>query len=139
MWTMTLGKNLKQVKSLLGAYDVDIAYVFGSYVSGNFGKNSDLDIAVLFPGESSNQDRFQKRLELIEKLSAILGSDVDVVVMNDVKNLFFKYVIIKEGELIYQRREGLNLDFESGLMSRYFDFEPFLTEYNKNYVKNGLQ
>lgn len=136
---MILEKNLKQVKSLFRAYAVDIAYVFGSYVSGDFGKNSDLDIAVLFPEKLSEENRFQKRLELIEKLSSVFGRNIDVVVMNDIKNLFFKYVIIKEGKLIYQRREGLNLDFESGLMSRYFDFEPFLTEYNKNYVENGLQ
>lgn len=115
------------------------AYVFGSQISGNTAKSSDIDIAVeLMPGVDK-RERFDIRLKLMGELGKFFKKEVDLVVLNDIKSVFFKYIIIKEGALIYQKSDADAADIESRILSDYFDFKPFLESYNKNYVQRSLQ
>lgn len=71
-------------------------------------------------------------------LSRILHKNMDLVILNDISSLFFKYAIIEESILLYEKNEEERIDFENRILSSYFDFRPFLTLYNKQYVKNNL-
>lgn len=128
----------KLLGNIFQEFSVDFAYLFGSNATGHADKNSDVDIAVFFSGGFSKMQRFDLRLKLAEKLGFYFKNPVDLVVLNDLRSLFFKYVIIKEGKLIYLKSEEKMIDFECKTMSEYFDFQPFLDLYNKNYVKNSL-
>lgn len=132
-------ENRKQLDQILKSEPVKLAYVFGSIITKNVTKDSDVDIAVLLANNLTKEKRFQTRFGLAAKLARLFKKDVDVVVINDTKSLFFKYVIIKEGRLIYQTEETSRLDFEPTLLSLYFDFQPFLDSYNRNYIKTNLQ
>ena len=130
--------QLKKIQALFRKYGVILAYLFGSQARETAGPISDTDIAVLLPKKHSEKRRFEIRLALMRECAKILKSDTDLVVFNDVSSLFCQYVILNEGKLIYQSSEEEAIDFESRTLGRYFDFEPFLTAYNKQYVKNNL-
>ena len=130
--------QLKKIQALFRKYGVVLAYLFGSQARETAGPASDTDIAVLLPKKHSKKIRFEIRLALMRECAKILKSDTDLVIFNDVSSLFFQYAILNEGKLIYQSSEEEALDFESRTLGRYFDFEPFLAAYNKQYVKNNL-
>lgn len=131
-------RGKKQFIQIFRKEGVLLAYIFGSSAIGNATRESDMDIAVLLPENLNKSDRFNIRLRLIDKLSSIFKKNIDMVVLNDTASLFFKYVIITEGQIIYEKFEGSRGQFESGIMGRYFDFQPFLNLYNKHYVQNNL-
>lgn len=114
---------------------VKSVYFFGSRVTGKAVKNSDYDFAVLFDDTTSKEDRFDLKLKLMVKLLKAVKTDaVDLVVLNDLPSLFFRYIIIKEGKLIYQKNDLETVEFESRTLGLYFDFRPFLEEYNRSYL-----
>lgn len=115
------------------------AYLFGSQISGNAIKNSDIDIAVKFLSEIGRKERFDLRLKLMGELGNFFKKKIDLVVLNDIKSVFFKYIMIKEGSLIYQKSDIDTADIENRILANYFDFKPFLEDYNKNYVQRSLQ
>lgn len=136
--------NLKElqttkIKSIFVENHVQLAYVFGSQITGRSNMDSDIDIAVLLPKNMSKTARIKHRFKLISQLSRFLGKSVDLVVFNDLNSLFFKFIITKEGKNIFRKGERQYLDFECQLMGEYYDFKPFLDLQNKLYVERSLQ
>ncbi|MBI4994532.1 nucleotidyltransferase domain-containing protein [Candidatus Peregrinibacteria bacterium] len=128
----------EQLLKVFRKYAISAAYLFGSAANGNERKDSDIDVAILLPADLSKKMRFEIRLALMHDLARVLDKNVDVVILNDIISLFFKYVIIKEGVLLYEKNESERIDFENRILSSYFDFQPFLNLYNRQYVKNNL-
>lgn len=125
----------KIIKTLKAEPAVRGAYLFGSQVSKTVNQQSDIDIAVYLDKKLNTQQRFAQRLGLINNLSRALKTDkIDLVVINDLEAVYFKYVIIKEGKLLYQQNILERCELEGRIMSEYFDFKPFLDEYNKRYL-----
>ena len=135
-------ENIMNNKDLVAIFEknkVSFAYLFGSQANGSSGKDSDVDIAVMLPFEMKKEERFDLRLKFMGEISKILKKKVDVVVLNDVSSLYFKYIIIKEGKIIYKEIDLSPAEFESKTLGIYFDFRSFLENYNKAYVKRSLQ
>ncbi|MBI3793327.1 MAG: nucleotidyltransferase domain-containing protein [Nitrospinae bacterium] len=86
--------------SLFEEYGVKFAYLFGSRAKGDRPPSSDVDLAV-YLGESEPGRRFDKKLSLISRLGVIVKKDVDVVVLNDVRNNFLLAEIIRKGKVIF--------------------------------------
>lgn len=128
--------SIDTLKPLFKSFSiVKSIYFFGSRATGKAVKNSDYDFAVLLDDATSKEDRFDLKLKLMAKLSKALKTDaVDLVVLNDLPSLFFRYIIIKEGRLIYQKNDLETAEFESRTLGLYFDFRPFLEEYNRSYL-----
>lgn len=134
--------NFEEIKQKIGPVfekdkDILFAYIFGSHVTGKTDFESDVDIAV-FLDEKRVRDMFKKRLSLIEKLEGILETATEVVVLNEIKSIFFKFVIIKEGKVVFERDHSQRVDFELKTMQDYYDYEPFLDAYNKAYLEREL-
>lgn len=119
--------------------DVELVYVFGSQITGHATTESDIDIAILLPRSMTQMQRFKIRLKLAGELEKYLGKQVDLVVLNDIRAIFFRFVIISEGTCCYARSHDEMLDFELRTMNEYIDFKPFLDEYNENYIKRNLR
>ncbi|MFH1564228.1 MAG: nucleotidyltransferase domain-containing protein [bacterium] len=114
---------------------VEIAYLFGSQALGGVGVDSDFDIGVYLNKSLNNSERFKLRLDLMGKLSAELKTDkIDLVVINDLNSVFFKYIIIKEGRILHQKSLLKRCELEGRIMAEYFDFRPFLEEYNRQFL-----
>lgn len=125
------GNIIKTLKNFFSKEkDVLFCYLFGSFSYQNFNTESDIDIAV-FLDEKKIKNFFQKRLELIAKLSRLLKKETDVIILNDQHSLFFKYVILKEGKLIFERNPEKRIDFELKTLNEYFDFKPYLEMYRR--------
>src|SRR3989344_3266186 len=123
-----MAENITKNKDLMAVFKrnkVSFAYLFGSQANGAFGKDSDVDIAVMLPFEMKKEERFDLRLKFMGEISKILKKKVDVVVLNDVSSLYFKYIIIKEGKIIYKEIDLSPAEFESKTLGIYFDFRSF--------------
>ncbi|MDO8497557.1 MAG: nucleotidyltransferase family protein [bacterium] len=81
-------KLVDDVIAVLKTYDIKKASLFGSYVRGENGKDSDLDILVELPKGNSLLDLV--RLE--RKLEEALGKKVDVVTYKSVNPLLKEYI-----------------------------------------------
>jgi predicted nucleotidyltransferase len=113
------------------------AYLFGSAVRGRLISESDIDIAV-YLDKKRVKDTFKKRLKLMVEFERILKRETDVVILNDVKSVFFKFVIIKEGKLLFERNRQKRIEFELEVMRDYYDFSPFMEKYDKVYLEREL-
>lgn len=99
--------------------EVDFAYLFGSQVTGQGGKMSDIDIAV-YAGVPD--DRLTYHLKLLERLQCLTGSvSVDLVLLNDAPPLL-RYEIIKHGQVLKENKEK-RVIFEIRVLSEYMDTE----------------
>ena len=123
------------VNTVLRRAGVVSAYVFGSRVRGECAAGSDLDIAVRFSSARSNHQTFRRRLELIRALSLTLKCEVDLVVLDRDCPLFLQHVILSTGRCFFCSDKKARMEYDLRLMSEYFDFAPFLQEYNRHYVQ----
>lgn len=128
----------RKVKAAFRRHRVFLAYVFGSIVSAKTTATSDVDIAVLLDQTLSKEERFNTRLALMGELATLLHRAVDVVVLNDLTSLFFKYVIVHDGKVLYEKNEDVRVEFEVDVLTQYFDFQPFLDLYSAEYVKTHV-
>jgi len=117
--------------------DILFAYLFGSAATQKgFNLKSDIDIAIYL--DEKVKDTFKKRLRLMVETERSLNRETEVVILNDINSIFFKFVIIKEGKLIFERDHQKRVEFELKTMQDYFDFKPFIEKYNHIYLKREL-
>lgn len=131
--------GLKEIKQkLIPIFEKEkgvlFAYIFGSQALGKTNFESDIDIAV-YLDEKRVKDLFEKRLSLIGKLEGILKKQTEVVVLNEIKSIFFKFVIIKEGKIIFERDQKKRVEFELSTIQEYFDFKPFIEKYDQAFIE----
>lgn len=132
----------KQKESLEKVFEkegVGFAYLFGSQATGKTNRESDYDIAVYISSKLSEEKLFQKRLKLIAEVSKIIKSDnLDLVILNTVRSPFFRFVIIKEGDLIFEKDIEARIDLELKIIQEYEDYKPIMEMYNKRLLTNKL-
>ncbi|MCF7845244.1 MAG: nucleotidyltransferase domain-containing protein [Candidatus Pacebacteria bacterium] len=121
---------IKELKGFLQQEEgVLFCYLFGSQATGTSISKSDIDIGLFFDKHQVD-DFFEKRLELIGEISKLLKKDTDIVVLNTASS-FLKYVVLKEGKIIFERSQDKRVDFELKTLNDYFDFKPVLEKYNQ--------
>ena len=121
-----IAEKIKEV--LLGQREVVFAYVFGSTATGKARKGSDVDVAV-YLAPQKKAGFFDVRLKLLELLSRAIPGEADVLVLNTAAP-FLKYVVLKEGRLVFERDPEVRLDFELKALNEYFDYKPILEMYH---------
>lgn len=116
----------ERIRAVVCRYSaVKLAYLFGSQATGNVGPLSDVDVAVYLDG-LNRTDRFRLRLELMAELSgALQRNDVEVVVLNDARRPAFKYHVIADGVIVYER-EPYRVQVEPSIVNEYLDFQALL-------------
>lgn len=129
--------NKQKLNQIFKKHKVVFAYLFGSQANGKTNSESDIDIAV-YLDENPAQDLFATRLILIETLQGFFKKQTEVVVLNQLKSIFFKFIIIKEGKVIFEKDHSKRVDFELKVMQEYYDFQPFLNAYNQAYLTREL-
>lgn len=125
--------SIKRIGQLLEPvfrkYNVKLAYLFGSYATGDIGPLSDFDIAVYL--KKKNQDKlFYSENMLIADIGEKLKTDnIDIVFLHKLQKPELKYHIIKDGIIIYER-ESYRVMFEPQTLNEYFDFYSLLKRHN---------
>lgn len=111
------------VAALLSAFftardDVEVAYLFGSVARGDARPTSDVDIAVLVDGSLSAEQRWALRVDLIGRLSMVLGTDdLDVILLDEV-GAGLALDVIDGGLIIAGAHRAARHEFESSLRER---------------------
>jgi predicted nucleotidyltransferase len=76
--------------------------VFGSAITDLFSPESDVDILVAFD-LSENVDFFDQYFDLKERLAAVFGRDIDLIIDKPFRNPFFRASVEKNKVIIYER------------------------------------
>ncbi len=120
--------------------EITFAYLFGSAAKGTAGNKSDVDIAVfLDPSIELNEEGFGYVSVLTEELSALLGTRVDVVILNSAK-IVLKFQVLKSGLLLHTKSNEARRTFHERTIREYLDFKPALKvqrEYMHKRLLNG--
>lgn len=106
--------------------DILCAYIFGSFVEEN--SFSDIDIGVLLSKPLIPAEALRLELALEEAISSSIRIPADVRVFNGAP-VSFVYRAIKHAILIFDINPQQRADFESWILARYFDFQPFRNRY----------
>jgi len=96
---------------------IQAVYIFGSAITNDFTRNSDLDIAVKFRTQIDNISRWRTQ----EKLAAQINRDVDLVELNRA-SLVMQFEVVSKGLKVYCA-DSYEVDlYETLIFSRYLDF-----------------
>lgn len=115
--------------------DLQAAYLFGSFASGQQRPSSDVDIAILIPRKIPAYDLWNKAQEL----AILLNRDVDLVNLISA-NTVFQNEIIQHGKLIFVGDDVKRFNFECYVIRSYLDFMPArntIIEHMKKGNQNG--
>jgi len=130
-----LVKTLRNRLSNLFSQDERIiaAYLFGSRADGSAYEGSDLDLGIMLDSGSEQTFTLNDELDLEAEVEAALRSDhFDLVVINHVP-LPLQFRMISPAKLIYVKDDDKRCETEEQIMVRYYDFQPRLREFNREY------
>lgn len=111
----TINEFIREVKNVDGVLAI---YVFGSYVSGNIGPLSDIDICIV--GNIPIKDKMKI---LLGKFPEIL----DISFFNDL-SIWMKFRVLKEGHCFFvsDRKELKKIKIIT--IGEYLDFKPVMND-----------
>ncbi|MBI5178544.1 MAG: nucleotidyltransferase domain-containing protein [Nitrospinae bacterium] len=124
MKTNALPDRLAQdavIKDVLANKGALFGYLFGSHAKNTALNRSDVDIAV-FLSENDAQKRFETGLYLSGRLSALLGKEVELLVLNDLENNYLLHDILHDGIVILDADPDERFRFETETQHRILDF-----------------
>jgi len=98
-------KNIVKIRNLCIKHKVKELYLFGSYVTDNYNKDSDIDFLVEFEGVDL-LDYFNNYMDFKESLETILDKDIDLVENSAIRNPIFRKSIERNKRLIYERENS---------------------------------
>ena len=131
--------NHDNLRDFLDAQDeVLLAYLFGSYATGQEHPLSDVDIGVLLSERVPHEKYLDVQVHLIVALPSLVGAeDVDVVILNEATPLL-NYEVIRTGKRLFVRDEPSRIAFEVKTMREYFD-TAYLRAVNRFYLKKQIK
>jgi predicted nucleotidyltransferase len=106
-----------QLKKIL-ANEAVFVLVFGSILNRAFNEESDVDIGIFLPENSTTEDKSRLRLALVKAIDR----DVDVVILNDA-DLIITLQILANGQLIINNSPKTFIEFKALKISEYIDFK----------------
>lgn len=107
----------------LHGHEIVFGYLFGSQAKGLADESSDIDIAIFVTPESKDAS-FDIKIELYMNLSRILKrNNIDIVILNQCKNLILMNEIISHGHLICDTDKSLRQLFEQRILHSAIDFK----------------
>ena len=116
--------------------DIIALYAIGGLASGELGPLSDLDFVITLDPAMSKQDRFEKRLDLIEIFTESLRTDeIDLLVLNDLP-LYFAHQAIKNGKILYLSDQEKFIEITDRTIKMYLDFKHFRDEFNEGFLES---
>ena len=105
-------KNFEHsLKSVFSRYPkVVFAYLFGSHAEGTSSHTSDVDIAIYVSNPSTFS--FAHKLQIHGDICRTLQrNDVDLVILNQAKNLLLIEQILRNGQIIFNKDQAILDDF----------------------------
>jgi predicted nucleotidyltransferase len=125
----------KHADTFFGEAPVLFAYLYGSYAIDQPHPFSDLDIAIYIKKHLTARENM--KLEM--NLSLEIDNKFPVGPSSDVRTINYLPLavagsVITEGVLIYCIDDNTRIDFEMNTRRSYFDFLPFIKNYQRMYL-----
>ncbi len=98
--------------------NVIFAVIFGSYARGKHKKGSDIDVGIFFRDTPEGL----KLLNLINRLSELIGKNVDVVVLNKA-SAFVRHQIMKNKVVLIIKDRTIYCHFREKTISDYDEYK----------------
>ena len=80
--------NIKSLQPIFQLHKIEKAYLFGSILSKNFNKNSDIDILITFEKDLAPLEKGELWWSLHDTLREKLNREIDLIIENSLKNPF---------------------------------------------------
>lgn len=96
-----LKNRIHAVRNLCNAYKVRDLFAFGSVLTDRFSDKSDIDFLVSFTDDVPLLDYADNYFDFKDKLSKLLGRDIDLVMESSLSNPFFIKAIERTKTRIY--------------------------------------
>lgn len=127
--------NMKQIletlrERLLEREDINLAFIFGSYVSGHISDESDLDIAILF----KQIPDLATVTRIRDDISDAFKRDVDIVVLNE-SSPIIRMQVLKNGVIAVNRDRSIYNNFFVKTIKEYDDLKRIRKETEDNLLK----
>lgn len=113
------------------------AYLFGSLAEEMDHRLSDVDVALLLPGDVDRPAAFDIRLQVTADLERLCRRPVDVVILNHVPPLL-RFQVIQRGQVLLSRDDEARYLFEARTMSEYYDAQRYL-DYQLTHLINRIR
>ena len=105
-------------------------YLFGSFLRGETGKGSDIDLAFLLDEKAYKSDRIIA-MSPAHLIAAEVGKgfnkETDVTILN-ASSLEIAYEVVTTGKCIFELDPDMRMEYELKIKGMYFDFKPFLED-----------
>ena len=107
---------------LNGFEEIDLAYVFGSFLERD--DFHDIDIAIHLCKEQLPYQRFKLAQKVARSLEHGVQPrvDFDVRILNNAPT-YFQYEVISKGVVVLERDRERRVDYEADLISEYLDLK----------------
>ena len=129
---------LNNAPAILNNQPVLLCYLYGSFAREDIHSFSDIDIGI-YVKKMNSETMLDIELSLALEFDGIVGHgcNVDVRSINYMP-LVMKGNIVTEGILLYSQNDPFRIEFETSVRREYFDFRPFIIQYQNTYLANCL-
>lgn len=124
----------EQLPKILADEPVQLAYLYGSRVTGQSTSFSDVDIALVAGTLLGPLARLKLILRVQLALADCSGIEADVRVI-DKAPLVFRGRVVSDGVLVFARTENARVGFETATRMRYFDYLPIHQELQESFFQ----
>ena len=121
-----MNEIIKKIKTTLQpifsryADRIIFCYCFGSLATNNYTGNSDVDLAFYVHPDAVNYDF---KLTLYAECSrALKRNDIDIIILNDLKNLILSETVVRYGILLYESNKDERTSYEIKTLHNAIDF-----------------
>lgn len=121
---------LRTIRTVLAGFDeIEVGYVFGSFLQGDFG---DVDVAILVAGEPTPYQAMRFRARVERELERGFGYrfEADVKILNTAP-VSFQYEVIKSGRRVFSRDNERRVRYEASVLSLYLDYAETLDWFDR--------
>ncbi|HEY9206560.1 MAG TPA: nucleotidyltransferase domain-containing protein [Candidatus Methanoperedens sp.] len=124
---------IKKIEYVLSGLEVDICYIFGSFLESN--EFEDVDIAVLTHEKLTSYEAFKFSMHIATKLEQEIEPrlEFDVKVLNTCP-IDFQYKVISTGRLVFCRNELIRIRYEEEVMGMFLDYSPAMRWFDERFL-----
>ena len=125
---------LERISQIVGNFpDVEVAYVFGSFLERRDFR--DIDVALLVSEKLSSYNALKLAMHIGSELDfgIKIGHDFDVRVLNNA-HPEFQYEVVKTGVAVFSRDEQERFDYEADVISTYLDLKEMYDFFDREYL-----
>lgn len=126
------GVNVERMQEYLAQAEIDFAVLFGSHARGTADESSDVDVALRFPGEIDEHERFHRRNRIDAELQEYADGFVDVSDIESLPN-HVAYAALRDGiflagdeQAAEEYKEEVEAEYERGASEREQERREFI-------------